>query len=230
MNNVKISKEISLKYPALRIGCIHLVEGNNAREVSTELVDFQRYAEELIRSNFENVEKLNESLFIQVWKQIYRDNGTKPSKYRPTVEALCRRALKNQKLPIINNIVNSYIVGSLKSLMPYGGYDAEKVEGDIHLRFSEGGEIFEGIDGTKFETFAGEVVYADAKDILTSRWNYRDSAKAMITRTTKNVILLTEAPVESIEDEHLQFAVDHVKTLLNRFVGGNVSSAIVEIS
>ena len=73
---------------------------------------------------------------------MYRSFGTKPSDYRPSAEALVRRTLKTGKLPVINTAVDLYNIVSVKHIIPMGGFDADKVEGDIYLRVSEGMEIF----------------------------------------------------------------------------------------
>ena len=163
---------------------------------------------------------------IASWREIYRSFGTKPSNYRPSAEALVRRTIKTGKLPVINTAVDLYNVVSVKHIIPMGGFDADKVEGDIYLRVSIGGETFIPLGASKQEeTYSGEVVYADDGRILTRRWNYRDADETKITGETRNLVMFIDASPE-IKLENVESALDELLHLLKDACGGKYAKAI----
>jgi DNA/RNA-binding domain of Phe-tRNA-synthetase-like protein len=157
---------------------------------------------------------------------MYRSFGTKPSDYRPSAEALIRRALKTGKLPVINTAVDLYNVVSVKHIIPMGGFDADKVEGDIYLRVSQGGEAFTPLGASKHEeTYPGEVVYADDARVLTRRWNYRDADETKITDETRNLVMFIDASPEIMLDK-VETALDELQLRLEKACGGKYVKAI----
>jgi DNA/RNA-binding domain of Phe-tRNA-synthetase-like protein len=214
--NFVISEQITKFYPHLRVGII-TGKGLSNSEINQELEQMTREAENQIRENFTTF-SIGEHPYIKAWREIYKSFGVKPKDHRPTCEALIRRVLKGEKVPTINTIVNSYLLGELLFLLPCGGYDIDKVEGTIFLRYSVGNEEFVPIGGREIEfTTRGEIVYADDSKILTRRWNYRDSDLTKITLDTQNVILLIEAPSKDITTESLQEFLKTLSSLLTRF-------------
>ena len=163
---------------------------------------------------------------IASWREMYRSFGTKPSDYRPSAEALIRRALKTGKLPVINTAVDLYNVVSVKHIIPMGGFDADKVEGDIYLRVSQGGEAFTPLGASKHEeTYPGEVVYADDARVLTRRWNYRDADETKITDETRNLVMFIDASPEIMLDK-IETALDELQLRLEKACGGKYVKAI----
>lgn len=163
---------------------------------------------------------------IASWREIYRSFGTKPSDYRPSAEALVRRTIKTGKLPVINTAVDLYNVVSVKHIIPMGGFDTDKVEGDIYLRVSDGGEAFTPLGASKQEeTYSGEVVYADDAHILTRRWNFRDADETKITSETRNLVMFIDASPE-IKLDSVESALDELLHLLEDACGGKYAKAI----
>jgi len=159
---------------------------------------------------------------IASWRDIYRSFGSKPSDYRPSAEALIRRALKTGKLPRINNAVDLYNVVSVKHVIPMGGFDLDHVDGGIYLRRSEGGETFLPLGASEHEeTYSGEVVYADNSRVLTRRWNYRDADETKITEDTSNLVMFIDAS-PSIEIGKVETALDELLVLLKKACGGEM--------
>lgn len=224
-----ISEEIAESYPHLRIGVIKGLSLLN-NEVNGELEQMVRKAESLIRENF-TVETITAHPYIEAWRETYRSFGAKPKDYRPTCEALIRRVLKGQQLPTINRIVNCYLLAELEFLLPCGGYDIDKVDGALRIRYSKGNEEFIPIGAREIEfTKPGEVVYSDDSRILTRMWNYRDSDSTKITLDTQNVILMVEAPSRDISTKSLQCFLKRLSELLSEFCGGFAKSSVLNVT
>jgi len=164
--------------------------------------------------------------FIASWREMYRSFGTKPGDYRPSAEALVRRALKTGRLPSINTAVDAYNAVSVTYLIPMGGFGRDHVVGDIRLRFSPGGEEFTPLGSDKTEeTYEGEVVYADDERILTRRWNYRDCDETKITGGTRSVVLFIDGP-EGVPRSSVEDALRDLERLLTRHCGGTYVSGV----
>lgn len=73
---------------------------------------------------------------------MYRQCGVNPKKYPPTHEALAKRLLKGNEWPNINPIVDIYLANQVEHLLPHGGHDLRKLDGNMRLRRSSGGESF----------------------------------------------------------------------------------------
>ncbi len=164
---------------------------------------------------------------VRSWREMYRGFKTNPGDYRPSAEALLRRAIKRRRLPRINTAVDTYNAVSVRHRIPMGGFDMDRVQGTIRLRFSEGGESFMPLGASESEeTYPGEVVYADDARILTRRWNYRDCDETKITEGTRTLIMFVDGSVD-IPRESVESALGDLENSLRRFCGGTYTVHIV---
>jgi DNA/RNA-binding domain of Phe-tRNA-synthetase-like protein len=226
----KIESEVFDMFPELRIG---VVVGQN--------ISIEKENDELRKLIHQNVQKfldvysmkdIIEHPNIASWRETYKKFGVKPKKHTPTAEALLRRVLKGEHpFPNINTAVDSYLAVELLYLLPIGGYDLSKIEGDIILRISKGDEIFYPIGGgDPSRTKAGEVIYSDNHNVLTQRWNYRDAEHSKISTSTKDLILATEAAYYTIKDEDIKGTVDTIVEYERKFCGGNYKTFFLDIN
>ena len=90
--------------------------------------------------------EINKRPAIAATRQAYKALGKEPNRYRPSSEALCRRAVKGMELYYISELVDLINVLSMASGYSIGGFDADKIAGDT-LRLGAGmaDEPFEGI-------------------------------------------------------------------------------------
>ena len=211
-------------YPGVHIGVLYGEELDNV----TPFPGLYRLQKEAITEARAQIgdQPATKHPHIASWREIYRSFGTKPSDYRPSAEALVRRSLKSGKLPVINTAVDLYNVVSVKHIIPMGGFDVDKIEDDIYLRVSDGGEIFIPLGAsTQEETYCGEVVYTDDTRILTRRWNYRDSDETKITDETRNLVMFIDAS-SKIKLDSVESALDELLMHLEEACGGNYTKAV----
>ena len=210
--------EVSKEYQGIHIGVLVGQNMDNRRQIP-ELVILQEEAVENVQKVIGN-QPPTKHPHISSWRELYRSFGTKPSDYRPSAEALIRRTLKTGALPRINNAVDLYNIVSVKYLIPMGGFDLDRIDGDIHLRFSAGEEEFIPLGSKGPElTYPGEIVYADDSRVLTRRWNYRDADATKITEETRNLVMFVDGAPE-ISVKFVQSALIELKMLYERFCGG----------
>jgi len=145
-----ISTEIRTEYPDLRIGIV-IAENIFNSEYKEGLKEYcsKRFKE--FSHKFNSEKELSEVKNILAWQNIYRSFGVNPKKKCPTAEALLSRVIKTGFVPCINPAVDSYLIAETLHNLPIGGYDLNKINGDIMLRFSPGGESFLGIGSKDVE-------------------------------------------------------------------------------
>lgn len=215
------------KYPGVHIGVLTALGINNKASVD----GLKALQEDAIQEAERQIgdQPPTKHPHIASWREMYRSFGTKPGDYRPSAEALIRRAIKSGELPRINTAVDLYNLVSVRHIIPMGGFDTDHVQGTIQLRLSEGGEGFTPLGVSKQEeTYPGEAVYADDSRILTRRWNYRDCDETKITGDTVNLVMFIDASPE-ISPEKVQGALDDLRLLLERYCGGSYSTWIASI-
>ncbi|HKH48658.1 MAG TPA: phenylalanine--tRNA ligase beta subunit-related protein, partial [Thermoanaerobaculia bacterium] len=174
-------------------------------------------------------EALAEVKNVSVWREAYKAFGAKPTKFRPTHEALARRLLKDGVWPDINPVVDIYLTNQIDHLLPHGGYDATALAGDLKLYVSPGNEPFEPLGGGQEATEPGEVVYRDQQRVLTRRWNYRDCDATKITEQTTDFVLMIEAPGE-IEASEVEKACSDLAQRYARAFEGRFRPLVFEAS
>jgi len=187
----KIEPDVFEKFPGLILGVVFANQVDNEGE-DTEVLQLIREKEKEIRANY-NTETLSQIPRIESWRRAYSSFGAKPKKYKSSVESLYRMILKGVDLRHINKIVDIYNCISLKYMIPAGGDDRAKVEGDIVLKFAGGEEPFVSLNSREKEAVKqGEVIYMDEKEVLCRRWNWRECDKTKMTEETKEVVLVIE--------------------------------------
>ncbi len=131
---------------------------------------------------------------INQWRNIYRDCGVKPSKFRSSIEALVRRIIRGQELWQVSSVVDLYNCVSVLTLLPIGGYDLSKINGDIFLRYGCPQEMFYPLGSSEtIPINEKQVVYTDSQKILCYLWNYRDSRLSAIDFDTKKAIFFLDS-------------------------------------
>jgi DNA/RNA-binding domain of Phe-tRNA-synthetase-like protein len=223
-----IAPGIIERYTDLRVGILvarDIVNGPASPALQTE----KEQAVEALRQRLP-IDELGSHPHIIAWRDTYRSFGCNPRDFRPTAEALVRRALRGNPLPTINAAVDSYLLVELEVVLPIGGYDLDTISGDVILRHSPGGEPFLPLGAQEHEaTIPGEVVYTDAAGILTRRWNFRDADRTKITLASRNVALFCEAASPTIETSALETALNSLKGRLEHFCGGHAATDILDV-
>ena len=126
-------------------------------------------------------------------RTMYKRVGLDPTKTRPSSEALLRRVRKGDSLPRINSMVDVCNWCSLEFQLPYGLYDADRIDGDVQLRIGGAGESYAGIRKDDVHV-DGRIALADAAGPFGNPTS--DSARTMVTTATVRALLVVFAPRE----------------------------------
>lgn len=154
-------------------------------------------------------------------RSLYKALGLDPTKYRPSNEALLRRALKGEPLYRINTLVDALNLASLRFQLPFGLYDLAKVEPPIVLRQGLPGESYEGIRKGPVHV-EGRPVLVDARGPFGNPT--ADSARTMITLDCTSALVVVYAPA-SCTEARLREVLLGTADLLMRYCGGGIASS-----
>lgn len=221
----KIDPRIFETFPGLQIGIV-VAKGIDNTGEDQELLDMLKQQQEHIRQNFEK-ETLSEKPPIGAWRKAFSTFGAKPKKYKCSVENLYRMTLEGIDLQHINKLVDLYNYISLKNIIPVGGDDIDKVEGDIFLTFAKGDEKFEQLNTKEIKhPKEGEVIYRDDKEVLCRRWNWRECDKTKMTEQTKNVTLVVEG-LPPFTKEAVTYIINQLSELVKKHCGGETTTFIL---
>jgi DNA/RNA-binding domain of Phe-tRNA-synthetase-like protein len=223
---LKVDDQIFETFPGINLGVIIARQIDNTGSAD-EVIELIRKREREIRENY-NTETLSQEPKIESWRKAYSDFGAKPKKYKSSVESLYRMILKGVDLRPINKIVDIYNYISVKHMVPAGGDDAAKVDGDIVLRFARGDERFTALNSDETETAKeGEVIYSDDKEVLCRRWNWRECDKTKMTEETRDVVLVVEG-LPPVTEQEMAGILDDFRQLIIKYCGREVETVVLD--
>ncbi len=193
---------------------------------SGEIGALLRAEEERAQEKFSAEGSIGAHPFISVWRKIYKKMGA--DSYRCSSEALTRRAVKGDKIPSINKLVDLYNLVSLKHTIPIGGENTDAMVGDLVLGEAKGDEPFVRIGSEENDPpLVGEVVYKDDVGVICRRWNWREADRTKLTAETKNAIIVVDG-VANIGREAVAAATEELEALIGQYCGGSVHSAVLD--
>lgn len=221
----KVSDRIFSLFPGYVRGVV-VAHGVTNGESSSELVRLLRDAEEALRKRLD-IDSLAEQPKIASWREAYRTFGAKPSKFRPSMEAMTRRVLRNEEIPSINALVDIGNIISLKYLVPAGGHAIDVLTQDITLREATGDEEFMPFGSDQMEKpLPGEVIFAEGNTVLTRRWTWRQATHTLLLPSSTAIELNVDGlpPVTVPEVEQ---ACEEGMELIRLFCGGSTRYEIL---
>ena len=220
-----ISDEVFKQFPGYIRGIVLALNIDNTAthpEINTML----RAAEESARQSL-TIEKLIENPRINSWREAFRSFGAKPGKFRSSIEAMTRRALRNESLPSINPLVDIGNILSLKYLVPTGGHALDDVTQDISLRHATGKEEFIALGSDQIEhPIPGEIIFAEGNTVLTRRWSWRQANHTLTLPTTRSVEFNIDGLPPVPEDEVEKMCKELIG-LITKFCGGKIRYEIL---
>lgn len=149
-------------------------------------------------------------------RTMYKRVGLDPTKTRPSSEALWRRVRKGDPLPRVNSLVDVINWCSLESQLPFGLYDAGRIEGPVVLRLGQPDEAYAGIRKDQVHV-SGRLVLADALGPFGNPTS--DSARTMVTVETTQAIVVIFAP-KALEASIAETALAMTRERVHTFCGG----------
>ncbi len=184
MVNISISEKIFKKLSSLKLSVISCTvtlgkeDPKLWEEINTKVTE--------IASKLK-VEDISKIPAIQASRRAYKACGKDPARYRVSAEALLRRVVKSVDLYKINNVVDLLNLASFTSGFSIGGYDQDKIEGDVLLGIGQKDEPYTGV-GKGELNIENLPVFRDDKGAFGSPTS--DSQRTMVTDNTSSFLMV----------------------------------------
>jgi DNA/RNA-binding domain of Phe-tRNA-synthetase-like protein len=215
--NLKIDAKLKARFRDLTA---HILQVKNVKiqKRDAELEQFKVEVMKQVRKEY-GLDALKDQPVFRAYRDFFWRVGIDPTKNRPAAEALIRRILRGRTVPRINTLVDAYNLASIKSRIALATFDADKLDGNLLIRFAEEGEQFMGIGMEKpLVLKGGEIVISD-EEKLVAVYPYRDANNTKVTEETENVtIVVCGAP--GINEETLEKASHVALEYVKRFCDG----------
>lgn len=184
MQTITVSELLKTKVPGLQLLCIetdvvlketpdqlwHLVTAK-CRELNANLL----------------IENISALPAIKASRQAYKATGKDPARYRLSAEALLRRAVKEKELYRINNVVDLLNLVSISTGFSIGGYDADRITGNIEFGIGNKDEPYTGI-GRGLLNIEGLPVFRDELGAFGTPTS--DSERTCVTENTRRFLMV----------------------------------------
>ena len=225
MKKFIMEKDFLEIFPDAKIGILVCRGIDNHIKAENRYANYLAEAQRAAAKHITNPE-FTENPIIRTWRDAFYKFKTKKGA-RCSIEALLKRVSKGGEIGCINPLVDIYNGISLKYGVPVGGEDIDKFQGDNRLTVADGSEEFITYGSDKSEPpYLGEVVYKDDGGVICRCFNWRESVRTMLTEDTVNAFMCIET-VAGERDDVLDAALDELKTLIEKELGGIVEKHIL---
>jgi len=222
----RIDHRIFDLFPGLQIGILvaHGIDNRGERE---EITGALREEEDRVAGELAGTQAAEHPL-IAPWREAYRAFGSNPKRYPSSIENLVGRVLRGSRIRHINKLVDIYNTVSLRYIVPAGGEDLDKVEGDIVLTMAGEDEtpiVLLGEEEARAPQ-AGEVIYKDDAGAICRRFNWKEAERTKLTEDTTGAIFVIEA-VPPVDATTLQQALDDLAYMVETYCGGRTAKSLL---
>jgi DNA/RNA-binding domain of Phe-tRNA-synthetase-like protein len=219
---IQISQSIKKKIQDFKIGVIfyeNITVSDSPQMLKGRLQLFQ----ESIFFDLQS-KQINEIPGIQEWRTIFKQLGTDPNRYRPSVEALYRRIQKHNYLPTIHSAADINNFFSLKYEVPIGIYDLDKIEGTIEIKVGTPDDEYIALNGRSVNM---DKKLLSADNIGPFGSPYVDSERTAVTYDTKQAIQIVYLKPSTNETDAEQL-IESLKKMFIHVHGGSGTSIIIQ--
>lgn len=130
MKSIEFSDKIKKVAPNLKVLQIE-AEVTNPPTSDLLWTEIEGVSQELT-DNFQ-LNELNKRKAIAATRSAYKALGKDPNRYRPSAEALGRRIIQNKGIYRLTTLIDVINLISIKTGYSIGGFDADKIQGDVLL-------------------------------------------------------------------------------------------------
>ncbi len=207
MLKITVSEELVTKVPKLQLACIECdVEMQSINEELWNEIQ-QKIVE--ISSKMQ-IEDIKDIPAVSASRKAYKACGKDPLRYRLSAEALLRRVINRNEIYQINNVVDLLNLVSISTGFSIGGYDAEKIAGDVIYEIGEENEPYQGI-GRGELNIQGMPVFRDEKGAFGTPTS--DSERTSVSMETKRFLMII---IDYNASSQLAEATEMAKGLLEK--------------
>ncbi len=169
------------------------------------------------------MEEIRHRPAIDATRRTYKALGKEPNRYRPSAEALCRRAVKGLELYRTLTAIDLINLVSMRTGISIGGFDGGCIEGTVlTLGVGRAGELYEAI-GRGELNIAGLPVFRDAVGGIGTPTS--DNERTKLTEDTRRLVMTVNMYGPG---EHSATQVEEmIRSLLVKYAAAaNISTSI----
>ena len=214
---LEIEPSLRQRFPGLQV-IVEYVDGVRVEGSGRELQGFKDIVCGDVKRKY-SLETLKDVSAFRSYRDFFWNAGIDPTKIRPAAEALVRRILAGKPIPLINNVVDSYNLASIKTEVALAAFNRDELKGGLLMRTGKSGEQFLGIGMNEVMQLEGREIVICDEEKLVAVYPYRDADKSKVSSGTRNVMLLV-CGVPGIDEEILSGAGRVALELVTKFCGG----------
>jgi DNA/RNA-binding domain of Phe-tRNA-synthetase-like protein len=227
---LRVTEEVFARFPEVVLGVVVALGVDNTGD-GAGLAGPLRQEEERVRAALARAAgaQIAEHPHIAPWREAYRQFGAKPREHPSSIENLARRVLKGWTVPHVNPLVDLYNTISLRHLVPVGGEDLDRVQGDVLLTLATDQEAPVQLLGEPEARppKPGEVIYKDDLGTLCRRWNWKEAERTKLTAETRNAFLVIEG-LPPVGRDLVERATGELGRLIREHCGGEVRVRLID--
>lgn len=218
---VSLNPSLLTQLPELKIGIIHYTKIVVAESPQMIKGRLQLYQENLYLEMQD--QPVTERKGIAEWRQIWKQLGADPNRYRHAAESLMRRVSKQNYLTPFHSGVDLNNFFSLQYEIPVGIYDIAHLQGNVEIALGNEETSYEGLNG-RFNTLNHILFSRDAEGPFGSP--FVDSKRTAVSEaTTEALHIFYLRPSLSTEDAHKLLA--SAGKMFNQIHGGDYQIALL---
>ena len=220
MDYKNLQFDVSEKVLALGLNGVYFTMGglcNKDTDPNFDLIKSQVVNEILEGLSMQTIE---ENSVLAGFRSLHQRVNVSNRKNIASPENLLSFLLQRRQIPHINLLVDIYNLVSIKSKLALGAHDIKHISGAVHLRLTNGGEIFWPLGSDKLKPVGvGEYAYVDDSNEILCRLETRQVEKTKVTLETTECFYIIQG--SSASDAHyLKAVAEELITLTKRFCGG----------
>ncbi len=205
---IQISSKVKEACPQLNLALI-ICEVSNSETSANLWIEMEAEIQR-IKSTY-SLEEINKRPEIAATRKIYKTLGKDPNRYRPSAEALCRRIVRDIPVYQVSTLVDIINLVSIRSGFSIGGFDLNKIQGDVELGVGTNKDEFEAI-GRGLLNVEGLPLYRDQTGGIGTPTS--DNVRTKISENTTHLLMI----INSYSGKSgLQEAINHALELLEKY-------------
>ncbi|TKI44400.1 B3/4 domain-containing protein [Lysinibacillus tabacifolii] len=218
---VSLNPSLLTQLPELKIGIIHYTKIVVAESPQMIKGRLQLYQENLYLEMQD--QPVTEREGIAEWRQLWKQLGADPNRYRHSAESLMRRVSKQNYLTPLHSGVDLNNFFSLQYEIPVGIYDIAHLKGNIEIALGNEETGYEGLNG-RFNTLNHILFSRDEEGPFGSP--FVDSQRTAVSEgTTEALHIFYLRPSFATEDAQKLLA--SAGKMFNQIHGGDYQIALL---
>jgi len=220
---MSINKQLIISPEIKGIGLtgIYLTVENIHNRITDD--EFEKYSRSIVHQTYNNIRQnveIKEDYVFKGFRQLHDAVGAPNRKNLSASENLYRLLSKKGDIPRINLLVDIYNTISIKYKLALGAHDWDQIDGNVHLRFTDGTEKYIPLGETESKSIqAGEYSYIDDSNEIICYLDVKQIDKTKVTLDTKNIFLVVQGNANT-PFIYIENAVTELLFLIKRYCGG----------